>query len=118
VNHYWDLITKYFSDEYQSIAYINDEYLSGDETVNCEERALTWIIIALNEDQLLYYCFHSIFKTGTFLANYDENESFLFRDRQELLEISRKIYQNKLYINWETNVTYKEYLHRKLEERI
>jgi hypothetical protein len=49
--HYWDLITKYFEKEYQSIEYINDEYVkSSNEDVTKTERALTWLIIMLNED--------------------------------------------------------------------
>lgn len=72
ITHYWDLITKYFPSEYPSVSYVNhhlDEHsgesdeVSEQETMQEEKqrKALTWLIIALNEDQLLYYCFHSIF---------------------------------------------------------
>jgi len=82
--HYWDLITKYFEKEYQSIEYINTEYaISQEEEITKQEKALTWLIIMLNEDQLLYYCFHSIFKTGAFLSYYDENQSFLFNENRQ-----------------------------------
>ena len=119
-NHYWDLITKYFAKEYQSISYINDEYCKqkdGEEEVSKEERSLTWLIITLNEDQLLYYLFHSTFRTGTFLSYYDESKSFLFQDRQKILEIARKVYDNKLFINSTINQKYQAYIQAKLEER-
>jgi hypothetical protein len=69
ITHYWDLITKYLSTEYQSISYVNDhlenpeepEETETSERAEKERKALHWLIIMLNEDQLLYYCFHSIF---------------------------------------------------------
>ena len=103
ITHYWDLITKYFQSEYQSVSYINEHYSESSENgaTSKEEKALTWLILILNEDQLLYYCFHSIFKSGTFLSYYDSTNSFLFNDRAIILEISRKIYANKVFINSE-----------------
>lgn len=118
MTHFWDLITKYFQKEYQSVAYVNEEYSLGEEEISKEEKALTWLIITLNEDQQLYYCFHSIFQSGTFLSYYDENKSYLFKDREKLLEISRKIYDNKIYINSEINTKYQSYLQRCLQQRI
>ena len=119
MTHYWDLITKYFQKEYQSVAYVNDEYSQDqEEQASNEEKALTWLIITLNEDQQLFYCFHSIFQSGTFLSYYKENESYLFKDRDKLLEISRKIYDNKIYINSEINTKYQAYLQRCLQQRI
>ena len=32
-------------------------------------KALTWLILALNENGLLYYCFQLIFTNGSFLAD-------------------------------------------------
>lgn len=69
ITHYWDLVTKYLSAEYQSISYVNLHLESAEEPAETEasqqaekeRKALTWLIIMLNEDQLLYYCFHSIF---------------------------------------------------------
>ena len=52
VTHYWDLISKYFS-YYSSVSYINSEL----EDVEAPNKALTWLILALNENGLLYYCF-------------------------------------------------------------
>ena len=52
MTHYWELISKYFS-YYSSVSYINSE-LEGVEAPN---KALTWLILALNENGLLYYCF-------------------------------------------------------------
>ena len=52
VTHYWDLISKYFS-YYSSVSYINSQL----EDVEPPNKALTWLILALNENGLLYYCF-------------------------------------------------------------
>jgi hypothetical protein len=57
------------SAEYQSISYVNHHLGGPEEPAETEtslleekeRKALTWLIIMLNEDQLLYYCFHSIF---------------------------------------------------------
>lgn len=116
ITHYWDLITKYFQSEYQSVSYINETFTedADGKAISKEEKALTWLILILNEDQLLYYCFHSIFKTGTFLSYYDSTNSFLFNDRAVILEISRKIYANKVYIDSEITIQYKEYLKQSL----
>jgi hypothetical protein len=69
ITHYWDLITKYLSTEYQSISYVNQHIENPEEAAETEtsqqelkqRKALAWLMIMLNEDQLLYYCFHSIF---------------------------------------------------------
>ena len=47
---------------------------------------------------------------GTFLSYYDESKSFLFQDRAALLEMSRRIYDNKLFINSEINQKYQAFL--------
>lgn len=52
ITHYWDLISKYFS-YYSSVSYINQHM----EDVSSQNKALSWLILALNEDGLLYYCF-------------------------------------------------------------
>ena len=102
------------------MSYINEHYSenSENEATSKEEKALTWLILILNEDQLLYYCFHSIFKTGTFLSYYDSTNSFLFNDRAIILEISRRIYANKVFINSEITSKYQNYLKESLNARI
>ena len=47
---------------------------------------------------------------GTFLSYYDESKSFLFKDRAAILEISRRIYDNKLFIDSEINQKYQTFL--------
>lgn len=62
--------------------------------------------------------FQSIFKSAPFLSNYDEAKSFFFLNRSQLLDISRNVYKNKLFITSQINVDYQAFLHRKLQERI
>jgi hypothetical protein len=63
-----------------------------------ENKALSWLILALNEDGLLYYCFNLVFTNGGFLAHYDEDCSYLQLHRDALLNISRSIYTHSLFV--------------------
>ena len=76
VTHYWDLISKYFS-YYSSVSYINSQL----EDVEPQNKALTWLILALNENGLLYYCFQLIFTNGSFLSYYKEDVSYMHLHR-------------------------------------
>lgn len=62
--------------------------------------------MAINEDQQLFYVFSQIIKNGSFLSFYDEGESFLFKDRVQVLSICQQLYENRLRI--EADV-YKKY---------
>ena len=76
ITHYWDLISKYFS-YYSSVSYINSQL----DSVEPANKALTWLILALNENGLLYYCFQLIFTNGSFLAHYNEDVSYMHLHR-------------------------------------
>ena len=65
--------------------------------------------MAINEDQQLYYVFSQIIKNGSFLSFYDEAESFLFKDRVQVLSICKQIYENKLRIEAEVYKKYQEW---------
>lgn len=101
VNHYWDLISKYFS-YYSSVSYINSQL----ESVEPANKALTWLILALNESGLLYYCFQLIFTNNSFLAYYNEEVSYMHLHRDQLLGISQNIYAHKLFV---ANVQHQKY---------
>lgn len=88
VSHYWELITYYFTN-YASVQYINDKL---GRTHKYPERALSWLILVLNEENVLFYCLHEIFNNKEFLSHYDEKTSYLFKNRSELLEIGKSIY--------------------------
>lgn len=79
---------------------------------------MSWLILALNEDGLLYYCFQLIFGNGTFLAHYNEDLSYVHLHREELLAISRNIYTHKLFVTSVQYVKYQEYVENALRERI
>ena len=111
--HYWDLISKYFS-YYSSVSYINSQL----EDVEPGNKALTWLILVLNENGLLYYCFQLIFTNGSFLAHYHEDTSYMHLHRQQLLGISQNIYAHKLFVANVQHQRYQEYLDKALRERI
>ena len=83
ITHYWDLISKYFS-YYSSVSYINSQL----GNVSPANKALTWLILALNDNGLLNYCFQLIITNGSFLAHYDEDVSYMHRNPDQLLAIS------------------------------
>ena len=111
--HYWGLISRFFA-YYSSVSYINSQ-MAG---LSDQNKALSWLILALNEDGLLYYCFQLIFGNGTFLAHYNEDVSYVHLHREELLAISRNIYTHKLFVTSVQYVKYQEYVENALRERI
>jgi hypothetical protein len=46
-----------------------------------QNKALSWIILVLNEDNVLYYCLCQIFDNDAFTEYYNE-ESYLFTHRE------------------------------------
>jgi hypothetical protein len=52
------------------------------------EKALSWLVLVLNEDNLLYYCFQEIFQNQAFMSFYNKEHSYLHNDRKNLTEIS------------------------------
>ena len=77
VSHYWELLTEYFG-SYSSVQYINDQF---GQTQRQQERALSWLILVLNEENVLFYCFHEIFNNREFLSHYDKTSSYLITNR-------------------------------------
>lgn len=82
---------------------------------NKDKRAFTWITMAINEDQQLFYVFSQIIKNGSFLSFYDEGESFLFKDRVQVLSICQQLYENRLRIEADVYKKYQEWQKKKLE---
>ena len=80
-------------------------------------KALSWLILALNQQDELYYCFQLIFTNGSFLMYYSEEASYLFRNRDQLLGICRNIYGCKLFVTSVQYVKYQEFVEKALRER-
>lgn len=99
VSHYWELITYYFS-TYSSVSYINDQL---GRSHKYPERALSWLILVLNEENLLSICFSDIFANPDFLTHYSEQTSYFFNYQKDLLEIGHSVYRHKLFINSKIN---------------
>mmetsp|Transcript_23041 Transcript_23041/g.16377 ORF Transcript_23041/g.16377 Transcript_23041/m.16377 type:complete len:105 (+) Transcript_23041:456-770(+) len=102
VTHYWDLITKHFN-QYNSVSYINDHI---GEAASENNKAMNWIMLVLNEDNLLYYCMFSILKNGSFLGHYNEDSSYFHQHKDQMLKISRDVYSCSLVINSNMNSKY------------
>ena len=58
-----------------------------------QEQALSWIQLVLNgQDITLEKVFGLIFENGTFLSLYDEDVSYLFQNRDNLITMSKKVH--------------------------
>ena len=58
-----------------------------------QEQALSWIQLVLNgQDITLEKVFGLIFENGTFLSLYDEDVSYLFQNRDNLIAMSKKVH--------------------------
>jgi hypothetical protein len=90
--HYWQLINRYFGSQ-ESVSFIEETMSDKPETT----RALCWLILALNERELLVTLFDDIFTNGSFLAHYDEEVSYLFLHREQLRRISKLVYEHHLF---------------------
>ena len=102
MEHFWELISYYFS-TYSSVQYINEKH---GRNHGYRERSLSWLILILNEENVLFHCFIEIFSNQYFLAHYDDQTSYFHKNRPELLEIGKKVYQHKLFINSTLNQEY------------
>jgi len=54
--HYWELLTEHFT-SYSSVTYVNQQL----QQTKSHEKALSWLILVFNEENVLFYCFHEIF---------------------------------------------------------
>jgi hypothetical protein len=77
VKHYWDLIVKYFQKEYSTVNYLETEPVFEEN----DEKAVTWIILMLNEDHLLTMCISAMCNSGSMMSFYDENKSYFFKNK-------------------------------------
>jgi hypothetical protein len=84
VTHYWQLVTKFFG-HLDSVGFINETL--ADKTD--QNKALSWLILVMNEEDVLFDCFRSIFTNGSFLSHYSEETSYLYLHRSQLLHISQ-----------------------------
>ena len=89
--HYWQLLTRFFGD-LSSVTFINETMADKPDAT----KALSWLILVMNEEHVLHECFQSIFNNGSFLAHYSEETSYLYLHRSQLLEMSEQIYSHKL----------------------
>ena len=96
--HYWDLITKHLQNDNSSVQYINNKMYpteEGDKVETLEkkqQKALAWLIILFSEHNSMSYVFKNFFANGSTMAYYD-SESFMFENREFLLDFAEQFYQ-------------------------
>ena len=83
-----------FTGELDSIRYINFYY--EDASTN-REKALGWILLALNQKDELKKVMLEIFGNIPILQLYSKEESYLWANRKEILEAADIVQQKNLY---------------------
>ena len=89
-SHYWETFTILFK-EYASVRFINFYYPSVETP---KQKALSWIMIAVFDQDLLEKTLLEIFSCPPLLENfYDHDKSYLCRrdEKKDLLEIARAL---------------------------
>lgn len=74
--HYWQLITKFFGN-LDSVCFIAETLADKPD----QSKALSWLILVMNEEDGLHECFKAIFSNGSFLSHYSEDASYLYLHR-------------------------------------
>jgi hypothetical protein len=110
------MIVKYFQQEYSTVNYLETEPVFEDQ----EEKAVTWIILMLNEDHLLTMCLQAIFNSGSMMSYYDENKSYFFSHRALIKQISYQLYQGETRLFCDSDIVkaYRQYLNESYMKRI
>ena len=87
-NHYWDYVMKTFSD-LETVRYINFFY---DEASTNKEKALGWVMLALNTPGELRKVFLDIFNNMEIVAMYRRKDSYIWKNRKEVLDSIDALY--------------------------
>jgi len=82
IEHYWEYVTMQFT-QLDSVRYINFYY---EEASTNREKALGWILLALNQKEELKNVVLEIFSNIPILQLYSKEESYLWQNRKEILE--------------------------------
>ena len=87
-NHYWEYVMKTFSD-LETVRYINFFY---DEASSNKEKALGWVMLALNTPGELRKVFLDIFNNMEIVALYRRKDSYIWKNRKEVLDSIDALY--------------------------
>ena len=86
--HYWDFIMRTFSD-LETVRYINFFY---EEASTNKEKALGWVMLALNIPGELRQVFLDIFNNMEIVAMYRIRDSYIWKNRKEVLDSIDALY--------------------------
>mmetsp|Transcript_25582 Transcript_25582/g.19355 ORF Transcript_25582/g.19355 Transcript_25582/m.19355 type:complete len:165 (+) Transcript_25582:339-833(+) len=99
--------------ELDSVRYINFYY---EEATTNREKALGWILLAINQKDELKNVLIEIFSNIPILQLYSKEESYLWANRKEILEACDVIYSKAMYNSCPLLDNFIEY-NKKKEER-
>jgi hypothetical protein len=111
--HYWDYITVNFS-TLNSVRYINFYY---EEATDHNQRALGWLMLAINEPDELYQVFLESFCNTSILSLYKKEEAYFWLNRREVLEMVKSLKSRKeeLYMQSKLIDNYRAHMAQKQE---
>ncbi|CDW86501.1 UNKNOWN [Stylonychia lemnae] len=114
VEHYWEYMTVQFTD-LDTVRYINFYY---EEASNNREKALGWILLALNQKDELQRVVMEIFSCIPILQLYSKQDSYLWANRKEILECIDLVNQKSMYNPCPLLDNYIEFGKKKEEKKV
>lgn len=113
--HYWEYMTIQFSEELDSVNYINFYY---EDATTFREKALGWILLALSHKGLeLKRVILEVFNTIAVLQLYRQEDSYFWQNRRELLDAVETISRKDFYNPCPLLEKYTEYIKKKTVKR-
>lgn len=95
VDHYWEYLTMVLN-HLDTVRYINFKY---EDASNSKEKALGWIMLALNQKEELKTVFIELFNNNYILQLYHRDQSYLWVNKKDLLDACDVIDKKAMYIS-------------------
>jgi hypothetical protein len=95
ITHYWDFIAK----ELAELKSVTVQSFFDEESKTSREKALSWILLALNDLDELDQAFKIIFEHPYIVQLYSKKDSFIINNRREILASIESLRSVDLYID-------------------
>ena len=84
--HWWSFISEHFGNKFDSIKYVMYNDTKDGEKLTIDELGFRWIILALFKIEDIQGVLCQLFNETDFLMLYDKETSFLWNDREAILD--------------------------------
>ena len=95
ITHYWEFIAK----ELAELKSVTVQSFFDEESKTSREKALSWILLALNDLDELDQAFKIIFEHPYIVQLYSKKDSFIINNRREILASIESLRSVDLYID-------------------